>query len=229
MSEFADLVFGERRLALLPLADSALQLRLLDQTDAPLTPAACARLMAALGSTLGALAGVTAVVPSFDSVTLWLSGTRIDLLYAELAAALAHVSPSSAVSTERTHKIRLHRELEPEFQGDLAFCAQHAGLCPEDWLAQFCGTEFTVGCLGFRPGFGYLLGLPEHLNCRRRANPRLRVCAGAIAVGGPYAGIYPNAGPGGWHVLGRCLERLFDPDQAPPCRLAVGDTVRFHL
>lgn len=231
MSEFANLDLGVHQLALLPLADNGLQLRLIaaDSVDAVLTPAAGAQLMAALTAPLRALPGVTAVVPSFDSVTLWLSGVRVDHLRAQLARVLASITPSSSTTAAQTHKIWLSRELDVEFQGDLAFCAEHAGLSPERWLTQFCQTEFTVGCLGFRPGFGYLLGLPEALACPRRANPRLRVPAGAIAVGGPYAGIYPNAGPGGWHVVGRCLDSLFDPKQTPPCRFAVGDTVRFYL
>lgn len=228
MPELATLPFGAHRLALLPLADSALQLLFIDSTEC-LTMAARARQMAALSTQLRALAGVSAVVPSFDSVTLWLArGVQINQLCARIEQRLQEFVPTDAVGATQNHQFRLIRALDDEFQGDLAHCAEHAGLSPEQWLTQFCQIEFTVGCLGFRPGFAYLLGLPERLACPRRATPRLRVPAGAIAVGGPYAGIYPNAGPGGWHVLGRCQERLFDPNQTPPCRFAVGDTVRFY-
>lgn len=211
------------------MADSALQLRLCDAKLRDATE--CARIMATISTPLRMLAGVTAVVPSFDSVTLWLErAVQFELLLQQIKHCLSQSAlDPQGLALRKHHQIWLSRDLEAEFEGDLAFCAAYAGLTPELWLTQFCQTEFTVGCLGFRAGFGYLLGLPEALACPRRSNPRMRVPAGAIAVGGPYAGIYPNAGPGGWHVLGRCLESLFDPKQSPPCRLAVGDAVRFYL
>jgi allophanate hydrolase subunit 1 len=40
-------------------------------------------------------------------------------------------------------------------------------------------------------------------------------------------GIYPARLPGGWHLIGRTEQRLFDPLDEPPCLLAPGDRVRF--
>lgn len=229
MSEITDLEFTGFRLSVFPMADSAVQLRLHPST--PLDTAQCARVVAGLSAPLRKIDGITAVVPSFDSVTLWLApGVQTDLLLEQVFLRLSQISANPQLNLAgQEHAIWLSRELEAEFQGDLAFCAAHAGMTPERWLTRFCETEFTVGCLGFRPGFGYLLGLPEDMACPRRADPRMRVPAGAIAIGGAYAGIYPNAGPGGWHVLGQCLEPLFDPAQSSPCRFAVGDSVRFYL
>jgi KipI family sensor histidine kinase inhibitor len=83
--------------------------------------------------------------------------------------------------------------------------------------------------LGFAPGFPYLLGLPPQLHLPRRAEPRLRVPAGSVAIGGAQTGIYPNELPGGWHLIGRTPLRLFDAMSPSPSLLSPGDAVRFRI
>jgi KipI family sensor histidine kinase inhibitor len=88
------------------------------------------------------------------------------------------------------------------------------------------GAEYTVAFTGFTPGFPYLLGLPEALHPPRRETPR-NLPTGAVAIAGGQAGIYPEASPGGWWVLGRTDFKLFEPAASPPVRLEPGDRVRF--
>jgi KipI family sensor histidine kinase inhibitor len=89
------------------------------------------------------------------------------------------------------------------------------------------GRDYRVGALGFSPGFAYLGELDERLALPRRATPRTHVPAGSLAIAERQTAVYPQASPGGWHLLGRTAQRLFDPHQQPPCPLAVGDRVRF--
>ncbi|MFC5910307.1 5-oxoprolinase subunit B family protein [Streptacidiphilus monticola] len=93
-----------------------------------------------------------------------------------------------------------------------------------------CATEFRVAFCGFAPGFGYLTGLPPHLHVPRRATPRTRVPAGAVALAGPYAGVYPRESPGGWQLLGRVPDPslLWDVTREPPALLAPGTGIRFR-
>jgi KipI family sensor histidine kinase inhibitor len=83
--------------------------------------------------------------------------------------------------------------------------------------------------LGFAPGFPYLLGLDPALQLPRRAEPRLRVPRGSVAIGGAQTGIYPRELPGGWHLVGRTPLSLFDAAGDPPCLLAPGDEVHFSV
>jgi biotin-dependent carboxylase-like uncharacterized protein len=46
-------------------------------------------------------------------------------------------------------------------------------------------------------------------------------------VAGGFASVYPRSTPGGWNLLGRTAESLFDPDRPPHSRVAPGDRVRF--
>jgi KipI family sensor histidine kinase inhibitor len=84
-----------------------------------------------------------------------------------------------------------------------------------------------VWFLGFQPGFPYLGGLPERLAMPRHAEPRLRVPAGSVGIGGAQTGVYPLATPGGWQLLGRTPLALFDPMRQEPVLLRSGDRVRF--
>jgi KipI family sensor histidine kinase inhibitor len=110
---------------------------------------------------------------------------------------------------------------------DLAMLAEHAGLSVDACVARHAAAEYTVAMLGFAPGFPYLLGLDPALAMPRLATPRTRVEAGSIGIGGEQTGIYPRPGPGGWRIIGRTPEILFDPARAAPALLAPGDRVRF--
>lgn len=110
---------------------------------------------------------------------------------------------------------------------DLDGVANTLGLRPEDVVELHAGARYDVRFLGFAPGFAYLGGLPSTLATPRRASPRERVPAGSIAIAGGQTAVYPLAMPGGWHLIGRTDEVLFDPAGHPPARLQPGMTVRF--
>ncbi|MEO9080287.1 MAG: 5-oxoprolinase subunit PxpB [Rhodanobacter sp.] len=111
---------------------------------------------------------------------------------------------------------------------DLAEVAQHLGLSPDEVIARHTAADYRVAMIGFAPGFPYLLGLDPSLATPRRHDPRQRVPAGSVAIGGNQTGIYPEQLPGGWHLLGRTPRRLFNVSATPPSLLAAGDRVRFR-
>lgn len=115
------------------------------------------------------------------------------------------------------------------FGEDLAALARHAGLGIEEVVTLHSGGDYCVAAVGAMAGFPYLSGLDPRLAMGRRAVPRARVEAGAVAIGGQQAGIMPCAAPTGWHIIGRTDVRLFDPEAAMPSLLRPGDTVRFTV
>ena len=99
---------------------------------------------------------------------------------------------------------------------DLANVALHSGLTEQQVVELHASVEYVVWFLGFQPGFPYLGGLPERLAMPRHAEPRLRVPAGSVGIGGAQTGVYPLATPGGWQLLGRTPLALFDPMRQEP-------------
>lgn len=156
---------------------------------------------------------VDALTPSIDVIVeTWLQGAHASLSAEQPQPGLEHV-------------------LEVTYGGerglDLATIAALTGLSVNQVVGLHTSTVFTVEMTGFRPGFAYLVGLPSLLQIPRRAQPRLAVPAGSVAIGGPYSGVYPESMPGGWHVLGVTRECLFNPSCKPPNLLNVNDRVRF--
>jgi KipI family sensor histidine kinase inhibitor len=109
---------------------------------------------------------------------------------------------------------------------DIVKMANACNLSVPEAIALHRDTDYTVAAIGFSPGFPYLQGLPPPLHQPRLSSPR-RVEAGSVAIAGDQAGIYPFASQGGWHVIGRTDQKLFDPHREPPSLLQPGDKVRF--
>ena len=111
---------------------------------------------------------------------------------------------------------------------DLAVVADTLGQPVDRVVGALVAAELEVAFVGFAPGFPYLTGLPDEFAALpRRATPRTSVPAGSVAVAAGFASIYPRPTPGGWQLVGRTAETLFDPDVPPHSRMAPGDRVRF--
>lgn len=110
---------------------------------------------------------------------------------------------------------------------DLSVVAAHCGLTEKQVVERHASVDYVVWFLGFQPGFPYLGGLAPELHTPRRAEPRLSVPAGTVAIGGEQTGIYPLASPGGWQLIGHTRTSLFTPGQEAPTLLRPGDTLRF--
>ena len=110
---------------------------------------------------------------------------------------------------------------------DLAVVADVWSCSPEAVADQHVAIIWTVEFLGFTPGFGYLVTDKDLPQMPRRESPRTRIPPGSVALAAHYCGIYPQATPGGWQLIGHTDVTLFDPTAADPVLLHPGDTVRF--
>jgi KipI family sensor histidine kinase inhibitor len=114
-----------------------------------------------------------------------------------------------------------------EMGPDLDSTAAELGLEPADIVKRHAGGEYFVACMGFSPGWAYLLGLDPALTVPRLPAPRTKVPPGSVAIGGGQTGVYPLETPGGWRLIGRTPLKMFDPARDEPFLLKQGDTVRF--
>jgi KipI family sensor histidine kinase inhibitor len=120
-------------------------------------------------------------------------------------------------------------EIPVRYDGpDLAEVARLTGLTAGEVVARHAAREYTVGWLGFSPGFPYLTGLDPALAVPRLAVPRLRVPGGSVAIAAGLAAVYPSESPGGWRLLGRTTVALWNAEREPPALLAAGMRVRFR-
>ncbi|WP_447753025.1 5-oxoprolinase subunit PxpB [Pseudomonas nicosulfuronedens] len=201
---------------------TALLITLAEQPDDAL-PLRIALLAERLRADLGA--ALTDCVPGWTTLLLHYDLLRIDLpqLQGRVQVALADW-PGDSLVNDAGH---LH-EIAVWYAGeDLSEVARLCGLTAAQVIDLHVSRDYRVGAIGFSPGFAYLGELDERLALSRRATPRTHVPAGSLAIAERQTAVYPQASPGGWHLLGRTAQRLFDPNRQPPCPLAVGDLVRF--
>ncbi len=165
--------------------------------------------------------GVSEFTIAFDQLLVEFS-KPVDVASAvpELLTWLDRLDPVGAADA------RVHR-LEVRYDGeDLAAVAKRAGLEESEVAQIHTATTYDVEMLGFSPGFPYLTGLDPRLATPRRAEPRPRIQAGSVAIGGAHTGIYSIASPGGWNVIGHTKTKLFDPE-GEQFLLRTGDRVEF--
>ena len=76
-----------------------------------------------------------------------------------------------------------------EYGPDLASIADHAGISEDEVVLIHSSKDYLIYMLGFLPGFCYLGGLDERIHTPRLSNPRLRIRAGSVGIGGSQTGI----------------------------------------
>ncbi|MBV9313562.1 MAG: 5-oxoprolinase subunit PxpB [Pseudonocardia sp.] len=196
---------------------------LLELDSSAAVTAAYRRLRAAC--TGGRLAGVVELVPAARTVLVSVAigasppVERLRELLADLSTDEEPVTGSEAPMV--TLPVRYDGE-------DLALVARTAGCGIDDVVRLHSSGEYTVAFCGFAPGFGYLVGLPQPLRQPRLADSRPSIPAGSVGVAGEFTGVYPRRSPGGWRLIGRTEQVMFDPSADPPALLTPGYRVRFE-
>ncbi len=206
------------KIDIVPLGDSAVVLRV---------PNNDAALKAQRQIENAQIAGVIECAPAYDSLGIFYEPGAIesfDQFVSQIQSASKSRDRRAKVDSRL---IEIPASFNREVALDLGLVAQHAQLSPDEVVDLYCRVEYRVACIGFTPGFPYLIGLPKKLITPRHATPRKEIPAGSIAIGGHQTGIYPSASPGGWNVIGRTPVQLFDPNNDPPVLLRAGDRVRF--
>ena len=163
------------------------------------------------------------VMQAYASVAVYFDLDRTS--YSAVAEVLAQLRPEEQPGGPegRLHLIPCCYEHGP----DLGRVAEHTGRTAGEVIELHAGTQYTVYAIGFSPGFPYLGYLPEPLcGVPRLPAPRLRVEPGSVGLTGRQTGIYPEARPGGWNLIGRTPLCLVDV-AVGYFPLRTGDRVRF--
>jgi len=181
------------------------------------------------------LVGVLDVVPAFSRISIHydpvlLAGDRKQSPYDRIVTDLQKLlnEKNSLALPIESREFRIPVCYDTKFGLDLTDLAKSRGLSVDEVIDMHCTPTYVVGAIGFAPGFPYLEGINPKLIVPRRANPRVRVPAGSVAVAANYTGIYPSALPGGWHIIGRTNTSLFSFEDNGGALLRVGDRVSFN-
>ena len=169
------------------------------------------------------LDGITDVIPTYTSIAI-----IFDLLLHNSSELIKLLENSNLAMVSSSSNAKLHC-IEVDYSKGLDWedVVRMTGLTRAEIIQKHTAKEYLVEMMGFVPGFVYLSGMDVDLECARRENPRVRIPAGAVGIGGKQTGIYALESPGGWQIIGQTDAVLFDPKAMPPNQLNVGDMVRF--
>lgn len=205
-----------------PLGESALLVTFGDRVDREIAArvhAATAVLRAAM------IPGIEEIVPAYATLAVYFDRQRTSRTLLEQSIASIPVDAMHSLASVGPGRTI---EIPTRYDGaDLKEVARRTALTVADVVARHAGRTYTVYALGFAPGFAYLGDLDPKLALARRATPRPRIPAGAVAIAGAQTAVYPSASPGGWHLIGTTSLVMFDARRDPPALLTVGDEVRF--
>ncbi|PPF75608.1 5-oxoprolinase/urea amidolyase family protein [Pseudoclavibacter sp. Z016] len=167
--------------------------------------------------------GVGEMVPGARTLLVPFRPARVTAEEIEAAAAAADLS---GVRTGEPRRLEIPTRYDGE---DLAEVAELLGISADEVVRRHTSSTFTVGFVGFAPGFAYLTGDDPVLDVPRRSTPRTRIPAGSVALAGTYSGVYPRESPGGWQLIGTTEVPMWDLDRDPAAFMAPGDLVTFSV
>ncbi|MFV0462885.1 MAG: 5-oxoprolinase subunit B family protein [Nostocoides sp.] len=169
----------------------------------------------------GRLPGVLEVVPAARTVLVTFGDVAATRAGRPVLGQLVPSAPAADAGPEVV--IAVHYDGE-----DLTAVARLTGLDPAEVIRRHTSSSWRVHFVGFAPGFAYLSGGDPALVVPRRDSPRAAVPAGAVGLAGEFSAVYPRPSPGGWQLIGRTEESMWDLRRDPPALLAPGMRVRFE-
>ncbi|WP_268800651.1 5-oxoprolinase subunit B/C family protein [Pseudomonas huanghezhanensis] len=164
--------------------------------------------------------GVEEIVPAARTLLIQFRPSAIDRQSLVDRIAGADVSQRREAEQRRV-EIPVHYNGE-----DLDEVATLLGISRNEVIHRHTAHDYSVAFCGFAPGFAYLTG-GAGFQVPRRQTPRTRIPAGAVALAADFSGVYPQASPGGWQIIGVTPLQMWDLNRTEPALLRPGYKVRF--
>jgi len=174
--------------------------------------------------------GFIETVPTYRSLAVCfnplLAPDGLDKLLLRLADA-KNEECAESIGEEKRKLLLVPACYEGDFAPDIDKVAANAGISTDEVIRRHTSKDCYCYMLGFVPGYSYLGGMDPTLETPRLKEPREKIPAGSVAIGGKQTGIYPIESPGGWNLIGKTPLRMFDPLINPAIFLEAGMWVRF--
>lgn len=166
------------------------------------------------------VAGVEEIIPAARTLLIQFRPSAIDQ-----QSLVNHIAGQDL--TQRRVGEQRRVEIPVHYNGeDLDEVATLLGISRSEVIQRHTAHDYSVAFCGFAPGFAYLTG-GAGFQVPRRQTPRTRIPAGAVALAGNFSGVYPQASPGGWQIIGVTPLQMWDLNRPEPALLRPGFKVRF--
>lgn len=178
--------------------------------------------------------GFIETVPAYNSLTVFYNPKEVNKVAETISASVIHqlkqiieTAEQSSVQKITESTITIPVCYEEEYGIDLNELSAQLKLSIKEIIELHTKQLYKVFMIGFTPSFPYMGILDEQLFTKRKAQPRISVEPGSVAIAGNQTGIYPLSTPGGWNIIGKTPLKLFDQQKENPFLLKAGDTIQF--
>lgn len=188
-----------------------------------------ARAMERIQTELGSI--LIDLIPSYTTLLCVYDYNRVDSrwMIRELSRLLASIDTDDEPGGTGGRQVEIPVWYDPCVGYDLEALADEKSMMVNELVEVHSGREYQVFAIGFNPGFAFLGRLDERIAAPRHSAPRRRVSQGSVGIADAQTAVYPLPSPGGWNIVGRTPQPMFDASNrdGQASLLHVGDRVRF--
>lgn len=168
------------------------------------------------------LVGVTELIPAADTIMVHYDPLRTTP--EELAQRIREVPALRHIE----HNLET-MTIDVVYAGeDLEEVAKSLHVGVDELIRRHTGATWSGAFAGFAPGFVYCVGDDPLFDVPRRSSPRARIPAGSVAVASNFSAVYPRESPGGWQLLGRTAQPMWDLERETPAAVQPGQQVQYR-
>ena len=169
--------------------------------------------------------GILNCVPSYNKILIQFKPK--DNIKDKIKEFLLFANKKNISFIDESETVEIPICYDDDFALDIEDISKRTNLSKNEIIETHLNTDFYVYMIGFMPGLPFMGNLDQTILIPRKLSPRVEVPAGSVAIVDNLCVIYPNASPGGWNIIGRTPQIMFNKNNHNPNLLRAGFKVKF--
>mgnify|MGYP006139975677 CR=1 FL=1 len=170
--------------------------------------------------------GIDNITPSYNKLIISFDLSLTN--YFEIKKIVLNLNVNKDV-TNNNKKIKIPVCCDDEYGLDFNRLSDKTKLSIEQILDLYFNEEYFCYMTGFIAGMPFLGDINKDIRCDRLETPRVKVPKGSVGITEQFANIYTSESPGGWNIIGRTPQKIFDQSNLEePALIKAGDKVSFY-